>query len=220
MNNCMIACETLRDELLFTMETAGVTMPVIWIASGLHNTPNKLHDRLQEALDSIKEYAHVYLLFGFCGNAVRELKTGAFELIIPRVDDCISLLIGSPQKRVEIGKEYAAYFMTEGWLRGERNIWVEYKHCLEKYGQEQTAEIITAMYGHYRSLGLLDAGVSPIGPLVSATAMIAEKFGLVQKVIPATTSYIQALLLGPWPAAYFIVKGPHSEITAVDLLLE
>jgi hypothetical protein len=220
MNECVIACETLRDELQFVMAKTNTKMPAFWIESGLHNVPNKLHTRLQEALDRSAGYQRVYFLFGTCGNSVLGLKTGGFELIMPRVDDCISLLIGHREKREEIARAHAAYFLTEGWLRGERNMWVEYQYSVKKFGKAQAEEIIKLMYGHYRTLGLLDTQVNPVDRLVDATKTIAETFNLTQQVIPATTAYIDELLRGPWPASRFIVKAPYSEIQPSDILLD
>lgn len=219
MNECVIACETLRDELLFAMEAARLRTQIVWIESGLHDTPNKLRVRLQQALDAVAGRERVFLLFGVCGNAALGLRTGAFTCIMPRVDDCISLLIGSPQARAQIGREHAAYFMTEGWLRGERNLWVEYQYCVNKYGEEQARSIAHMMYGHYRTLGILDMGVAPLAPLLASTKTIADTLGLRQKVFPATTDYIRDLLTGPWPPERFLVKEPFSEITAQDLLM-
>ena len=105
------------------------------------------------------------------------------------------------------------------WLRGERNIWVEHEHMLEKYGEELTAELEKALYGHYRTLGLLDCGVKPVEPLVEGTKKIADGLHLTQQVIPATVSYIGELLTGPWPADRFVRKAPGTEITGEDLLL-
>ena len=159
------------------------------------------------------------LLFGTCGNSLVGIKAGDFELVLPRVDDCISLLIGSPKKRVDISAEKAAYFLTEGWMRGERNIWVEYQHSLDVYGEEMAQEICDMLYGHYRTLGLLDTGAYPIEPLVAGTVMIADTIGLEQEVIPAGVGYIEDLLRGPWSPDRFVVKGPHEAFSSKDLVI-
>ena len=140
-------------------------------------------------------------------------------MIIPRVDDCISLLIGSPSARAKVSGELAAYFLTEGWLRGERNLWVEYQYTVDKYGKEEADSIAKTMYGHYRTLGLLDTGVSPIEPLIESTKIIAGTLKLEQRVIPASVAYLEQLLLGPWTEDRFVIKAQNSAITADDLVL-
>lgn len=219
MKQCVVACQTLRDELEYVLGTLENKPDVIWIESGLHNTPKKLHLRLQETLDGINEYNRVFLLFGLCGNAILGLTAGNFHMIIPKVDDCISLLIGSQALRDKIGREKAAYFLTDGWLRGERNIWVEYQYSIQKFGKETADDIAKTMYGHYKALGLLDTPAAPIEQLVEKTKMISETFELKQIILPATTQYIKELLSGVWPAEKFVVIQPRGAVREADFLI-
>ena len=218
MKTAVIACKTIEDELNYAMERTGCAYPVFWLEQGLHNVPQKLCEAVQSALDAAGA-ERVLLAMGFCGNALRGVRVSAGELIVPRVDDCISLLLGSVKRRLEVSREHAAYFFTEGWLRGERNIWVEHQHMLETYGEELTEELEKSMFGHYKTLGLLDCGIAPIEPLIAGTKMIAEGLHLEQKVIPATTQYLCDLLTGPWPPERFLTLRAGQTIGEDDLTL-
>ena len=218
MRHCVVACETLRDELLYAMQLTQTDYEIFWIPSGLHNTPSKLTDKLQEALENLTGFDRVLLCFGTCGNSVLGLRLGAYETILPRVDDCITLLLGSFSRRIEINEEHAAYYLTEGWLRGERNLWIEYQYCVDTYGIDVAEDISKELFGHYRSLALLDTGINRVDELVEATRTMAETLKLEQIVVSATTAYIVELLTGPWPQERFIVKAPHSVIESSDLL--
>ena len=218
MKTAVIACKTMEDELRWAMARTGSDYPVFWLEQGLHNVPQLLCDAVQHALDEAQA-ERVLLAMGFCGNALRGLRVTAAELIVPRVDDCISLLLGSVKRRLEVSREHAAYFFTEGWLRGERNIWVEHQHMLETYGEELTEELEKSMFGHYRTLGLLDCGIKPIEPLVEGTKMIADGLHLTQRVIPASAQYLEDLLTGPWPEARFLTVRGEREITDEDMTL-
>jgi len=217
METVLVACKTLEDELSAAKQATGTNYETVWIESGLHDVPNKLTARLIEVLGCISA-DRVLLAMGFCGNSVQGIRAGSYELIIPRVDDCISLLLGSIEARAKVSDEYAAYFLTEGWMRGERNLWVEYQYTFDKYGEEKALHIAEMMFGHYRTLGLLDTGIAPIEPLVESTRIIAETLKLEQKIIPASVGYLELLLTGPWPADKFLVKSPGEEITLKDLL--
>lgn len=219
MKTEIIACRTLEDELTTALKNTGLDFPIHWIDSGLHNTPKRLTSRLQENLKAINT-ERVLFVMGFCGNAVLGLSSPDCEMVIPRVDDCISLLIGSVSQRLEIGQSDAAYFLTEGWLRGERNLWVEYQYALKKYGLKQAEEISRMMYGNYSTLEVLDNGVVPIQPLVAKTKIIADTLHLKQKILPASIDYIEELLLGPWPEDRFLVKAPGECVTVEDLKLK
>lgn len=218
MKTVVIACKTIEDELKYALEHTGTDDPVIWLESGLHNVPQKLKESVNDALlDSGADRA--LLAMGFCGNALLGLETPVAEVIFPRVDDCISLLLGSVKRRLAVSDEYAAYFFSEGWLRGERNIWVEHQYMLENYGEEITAELEKDMFGHYRTLGLLDCGITPISRLVEETRVIAEGLHLRQQIIPASADYLEELLTGPWPAERFVCLRRGETVTPETLTL-
>lgn len=209
MKTTMIVCETLKDEFLFLYKEIGLRANVKWIESGLHNYTQKLHDRLQQAIDEITDCDRVILVFGRCGDSVQNLKNGDFEMIVPKAEDCISLLMGSNERRRDYSKEHAAYYLTEGWLRGERNIWVEYLYSVEKYGEETAKSIAKMMYCNYRTLALLDTGIDPIGELMEKTREIEETLDLKREVVPAELSYIRELLTGPWGAERYEIVPPY-----------
>jgi hypothetical protein len=218
MNTTIIACKTIEDELNLALEQTGLAYPIEWLESGLHSVPKDLNAKLRDVLSGIRA-DRVLVAMGFCGNSIQDIKAGDFELIIPRVDDCISLLLGGVKKRIEISRQYDAYFLTDGWLRGERNVWVEYQLTLEKYGEKRAALLAKSLFGHYRSLCLLDSGAMPIDELIDKTTDIAETLNLKQEVVPASIEYIKLLLTGPWSEEMFIVRQPGEAVTAKDLIL-
>lgn len=212
MTTKILACETLRSEIEMIIAQKQLNSEVIWLESGLHNVPEKLHERLQHELDSITDCDRLLLGFGRCGNSVLGLRTGNYETIFPRVEDCISLFFGSDDARNTYGREHAAIYMTEGWLRGESNIVSEYNHLYQKYDRETTESIIEMMYGHYRELALLDTGVYPIDRLYDETAVAENIIGLKRVCVPASLSYLEQLLTGPWDEEKFCRIAPYSEI--------
>lgn len=209
MKTTMIVCETLKDEFLFLYREMGLKADVKWIESGLHNYTQKLHDRLQQAIDEITECGRVILVFGRCGDSISNLKNGNFEMIVPKAEDCISLLMGSDERRRDYSREHAAYYLTDGWIRGERNIWMEYLYSVEKYGEATAKNIAKMMYCNYRTLALLDTGINPISQLMEKTREIEETLELERKVVPAELTYIRELLTGPWDTTRYEIVPPY-----------
>jgi len=218
MTTEIVSCRTLEAELTKAMRDTGTDFPVHWLESGLHDTPRKLTAAF-EALFAELRADRVLLAMGYCGNSVAGLRAGAFELIIPRADDCITLLLGSHARREEIGREKAAYFLTEGWMRGDRNLWAEYQAMVEDYGEELARELAADIYAPYRTLALLDSGVEPVEPLVEKTRIIAETLRFRQEVVPATLSFLEQLLTGPWPETRFLRIPPGGTVDADTLLV-
>ena len=215
MKTLVVSCKTLQLEVEKALRETGRDYPVLWIESGLHNFPDRLRANLQKVLDQVCA-KRVLLAMGFCGNSVAGLVARDYELIIPRADDCITLLLGSSEER----KRYErTYFLTKGWLDGERNIYEEYKYTLRKYGKEQGKDIIRMMLGHYQYMGLLDTGVYDFNTLIAQVGAIADELGLTLKIIPSTVKRLEGLLTGPWSEEDFCIIAPNTEVSSCKLTL-
>ena len=85
----VIACATVMEEMLPLLPPA---MSYQVLDFGLHVNPGQLKSRLQNAITSAPEnISHIILGYGLCSLAVAGLKSDRSTLIIPKVDDCISI---------------------------------------------------------------------------------------------------------------------------------
>ena len=158
------------------------------------------------------------IAFGLCGNSLAGLQSRDMTLIVPRVDDCISLLLGSQKNRAAMVKGNGTYFLTEGWLKGERSIGKEYAYIMGKYGEETGRDIFEKMFGNYRILALLDTGCFDLPRAEAEAVDIAKALRLEYKVVPATIDYLIRLLTGPWDSESFLIVEPGSAIRETDFI--
>ena len=211
----VVACRTLQRELSAVMAETGCGFETVYIESGLHERPQKLRRTLQEVLDGIRA-ERVLLCLGQCGGSTPGIRAGSYEMILPNVDDCLSLLIGDTREKNRLSVRDGAFFMTVGWLRGEKTADKEYERMAKRYGTETAESILHTMYAHYRTVGLLDSGTDERDELLEGTRPMAELLGLQQRFYPATLAYIRELLTGPWDTGRFIVKGPGETVGDAD----
>ena len=212
MNCCIIACRTLEKELLAAMADTGCTYPIIWLEAGGHNLPEKRRQEIQQALDSCRGYDTVLLAMSLCGNLVAGLQSRDFVMVIPRCDDCITLLLGSPERRRECP---ATYFLTEGWLSGRDNLWTEYQRSVDKYGQVRARKIFSAMFANYENMAFVDTGCADSSRQVQA---IADALELNYTRIPGSLIWLAELLRGPWDEKHFLTLPPASTLTLENCL--
>ena len=205
MKTLVLACNTIRDEIQKAARETRCPHPFVWVESGLHLVPEKLRQRLQEELDRIHGMTRVLLAFGFCGNAVAGLRSGDYELVFPRVDDCVTLLLGSKEAREECSRHGGVYFLTKGWLEGEVNIWSEYQSVLARFGPERTERIYRRMLAHYRALGLIDTGAYDVASFLPQVREIARKLRLEARVLPGSIRYLKNFLSGPWNDDEYVI---------------
>lgn len=222
MKELIVACSTVKRELEYVLEKENKSFEIIWVESGLHNTPSLLSARISQIFREIDEKGYhdrILMCFGTCGNYLNGIVNGNFETVVPRVDDCISLLLGSVKRRQEISREEGTYFLTKGWIEGERNIWVEYRYSVEKYGQEEADELFDMMMSGYGRIGLLDTEAYNIDELVSECAHIASDLKLNLEKIKAGLDYIKKLINGPYDKKEFIIIEKNQTINLYDLEL-
>ncbi|MGO9022587.1 MAG: DUF1638 domain-containing protein [Syntrophobacteraceae bacterium] len=217
METIILACNTIRDELEKAVAETDCPHDIVWVESGLHLVPDSLRKRMQEELNKIKGVSRVLLAFGFCGNAVAGLTTGDYQLVIPKVDDCITLLLGSKENRENCARQGGVYFLTKGWLEGEVNIWKEYQAVLERFGLERTERVYRIMLAHYKFLGLIDTGAYDLTGLVPHAREISATLKLELLILKGTDHYLRHLLSGPWDYESFAVIPPFTTIEPTHL---
>jgi hypothetical protein len=150
----VLACPVLRDLIeprLSISETSAVYMDY-----GLHVLPKRMAPSLQEQLDALEEPSLVLLGYGLCGNGLDGLKAGRHTLVIPRVDDCIAILLGSQQAYLHAQQERpGTYYLTRGWLEVGGHPLAEYRSLVQRFGQENADHIVDTLFGSYTHLCLL-----------------------------------------------------------------
>lgn len=204
MNNIVIACQVLKDELNLVMKETGCTYPVIWVDSDYHINPDKLREKLQEEINALSEVDNILFAYGCCGNGLVGLKATTANLIIPKIEDCISLLLSQPDQEPQRVKE--TYFLTQGWLDSSRNIVSEYSYSLKRYGAQRTQKIYALLLKYYRYLAFIDTGAYNVQESMEKAHQFAQAVNLQLDVIQGSTWLLKKLLTGPHDANFCLVK--------------
>ena len=115
----MIACAVLALDIKYTAEKLGMDIGVKYLEGGLHERPNVLREKLQEAIDEIPvsgRYDRIVVGYGVCGRGSVGLQTREIPLAIPKVHDCIALFLGGDAAyRREFKKYPGTYYISAGW---------------------------------------------------------------------------------------------------------
>ena len=122
----VIACATVIEEMLpFLPEDVSYEV----LDFGLHLRPADLRTELQAKINEASKDADVLLLgYGLCSLAVVGLKASTATLVIPRVDDCIAIFLGSCEAyQAQAKKEPGTYYLTKGWIEVGDNLFEEHK---------------------------------------------------------------------------------------------
>jgi hypothetical protein len=210
----VIACATVIEEMLPFMPP---DMAYEVLDFGLHLSPGTLREKLQEAVDaSCNSFDTLLLGYGLCSMAVIGLSANHCSLVIPRVDDCIAIFLGSRQAYSEQSKkEPGTYYLTKGWIEVADTPFDEYERMVAQYGQERADRIMKTMLKNYTRLVYIDTGHSDKHAYVEYARKTAAQFNLRFEEIPGSNALVLKLLSGDWDDEMLVVP-PNQTISYID----
>lgn len=210
----VIACATVIEELLSHLPP-GVDYRVLDF--GLHVNPDALRLSLQEAIDASSASFNTILLgYGLCSQAVVGLCANGCTLVVPKVDDCIGIFLGSELAyKAQFRSEPGTYYMTKGWIEAGDSPFGEYESMVERYGEEKARSLMGKVLKNYTRLALINTGHYDLDRYREYCRRAAHCFGLRYEEIPGSNSLIEKLLNGPWDDQ-FVVAYPGETITYLD----
>jgi hypothetical protein len=193
----IIACQVM-ESMLESLIPEGLAREVTYMDYGLHRFPNKMTLTLQDAVDSIEEPSLIVLGYGLCGNGLNGIKARQHTLLIPRVDDCIAVLLGSRQRYYqEFDAEPGTYYLSKGWLESGSHPLREYKEYVEKYGEEDATWVMDQQYQHYERLALVthnESDMEKYRPEAQEVAAYCERWGMRYEEILGSDVYVRRLV--------------------------
>ena len=210
----VIACATVIEEMLSHLPQ-GVESCVLDF--GLHVNPEELRNALQETIDNSASTTKTIILgYGLCSQAVVGLRANGCTLVVPKVDDCIAIFLGSKQAyRAQSRAEPGTYYMTKGWIEAGDSPFGEYETMVERYGEEKARYLMGKILKNYTRLALINTGEYELERYRKYCQRTADHFGLRYEEIPGSNALIKKLLEGPWDDD-FVVALPGETITYLD----
>ena len=212
----VIACATVIEEMspFLPEDVSAETLDF-----GLHLRPQQLKKSLQDKIDQSSQHADVLLLgYGLCSMAVVGLRATTAHLVIPRVDDCIAIFLGSCDAyKEQARKEPGTYYLTKGWIEVGDTPFQEYHRLVEKYGETKAKYMIKLMLKNYTRLGFINTGQYEIERYREYARRTAEQFGLRFEEIDGSAALVKKLVFGPWDAE-FLVVAPGETVQYTDFV--
>jgi hypothetical protein len=208
----VLACNVFEDMLkeLLPLEMAG---RVEIYDMALHVTPKKMQQTLQEAIDKIEPPSLIVLAYGLCGNGLNGIRAGKHVLLIPRVDDCVAIMLGSRQDYLQqFRKEPGTYYLGRGWLEADvtrlhaagttdarygADPLTTYQSYVEQYGPETADWLMDQLYQHYKRLAFVthtQAELEKYRPRVQKIARFCERWGMRYEELVGSDRYVRRLI--------------------------
>jgi hypothetical protein len=192
---------------------------VLLLEQGLHNTPDELRRRVQEAIDQTEQQNvdAIILGYGLCSRGTVDLRAKQTRLVIPRGHDCITFLLGSKEKYREYFDEHrGVYWYSSGWIKhNDQPSRSRYDRVLAeytaKYGQDN-AEYLMKMEQSWATNYELATYVDWDWPEAvqerEFTRQCAGEMGWGYDELLGDSGLLQRLVDGDWRAEEVLVLEP------------
>lgn len=211
----VIACGVLAIDIKRIGQEAGLDLSFTFLEGGLHNKPNLLKQKLQEAIDRISaqgDCERIVIGYGLCGNGAVGITARNIPLVIPRVHDCIALFLGSDQAyKREFAKYPGTYYISAGWYEEKvqphsqkqcgafiADKTVTHDELVKSYGDENAGMIkdfVNSWQKNYQRAAFINTSAPGASTYESHAKQMAEAYGWKYEHIDGNCELLRKVLL-------------------------
>ncbi len=201
----IIACATVAEEL----RALGVEESELQVLEfGLHIYPEKLKSTLQEAISATPGEMDILLGYGLCCNAMVGLHSDTHRLVVPKVDDCIALFLGSKAEQLRLlVEEPGTYYLTKGWIEAAEAPYDEFLRMAERYGEEKAMKLARIMLANYKRVALINTGNYHMEDYRAVARHMAEFFELRFEELPGSNRLLEKMLNRDWDGEFIVCEA-------------
>lgn len=214
----IISCNVLWRELCYFSALSKNEFEFVFLPHGLHDTPDRLREEVQNAIDETEDGVDAILLgYGLCSKGLEGIIAKNCPLVAIRGHDCITCFLGSKERyRDYFDANPGTYWYTPGWIGnqpppGKDRHEANYRHYVEKYG-ETTARDLMEMdrncYENYSKAVYVDLGVGNTVEYEKYTRECADWLNWEFEKIDGDARLIQRFVSGDWDEDSFIIVDP------------
>jgi hypothetical protein len=211
----LIACPAVLGELA---DGALEGLEVLTLEGQLHLSPERLRAALADLVAAADEPGVTLIIgYGLCSNAVLGLKTEHATLVVPRVDDCIAMVLGSNAAfAAQAAAAPGTYYLTRSYIEACDTVMSDHERMVQRRGPERAEQLTRLLLAHYTRIAMIQTGRHDLAPYRPQVEEFAAQFGLAVEDIAGTTRLVDQLVAGGWGETDFVVAPPGHELTLAD----
>ncbi len=193
----IIACSILQMEITNLLSKLDWEPEIVFLDGALHVNPKNMRQEIVRLVNEMAERVDaVFLGYGFCQSLEGIEKDCSIAVILPQIDDCISLLLGPEGYAREVKKEVGTWFMTPGWAEVEAEMVIKELHLdrVTQYGKDPMV-MARRLFTHYRRGLYIDTGVGDREKNLVSAEKFCRDFNLTLEKTEAEPNLLEEWLL-------------------------
>lgn len=216
MRALILACSSLAAHLAAAQKSVGSRHPVRFLDRRLHIDPPRMGQEIAAILADLPEDVDTILAaLGWCGGAWEGIRTPK-RLILPRVDDCVSLLLTVDEESRFNRKEEGVLYVKD--RRPEQH---SFRRAFASWTRNMDAEARQREYAawieHCAAVAVIETGLFDCHApdYVASARRDAEWLQVPLRFVVGGNLLLEKLCSGRWDGQ-FAVFAPGQVLTRLD----
>ena len=208
MNAVILACSSLRDYVNEAQKKRNTEYPVIWLSEAYHVDPKKMHQHIIDKVKELpKEVDTILVAMGYCGGSWEGQRLDR-RVVMPRVDECVSLLLHVDDGYHRDLKETGHLYM-KGKNPREFSLERAFTSFTKDRSSEEKADIRKAWTDYYTHVDIVDTGMYDCrsSEYLEEAQKNADWIGGVVQFRQGSNLLIEKLVSGQWDEQFFVAEA-------------
>ncbi len=228
----VVACAVLALDLKRIAGSLGMDLGTRFLQAGLHDSPDLLRQKLQEAIDETsrkEDCGRIIIGYGVCGRGTVGILARNIPLAIPKVHDCIALFLGGDGAYKRQFKQYpGTYYISAGWYEektepisqqkksayyGDRRL--HYDDLVDTYGREaadETIRFLNTWQANYQRAVYIETGTGGSSKYEDHAREMAREYGWKFEKLQGGLDLLEKLVTAEQTTDEILVVPPEYEI--------
>ncbi len=159
----ILTCSSLTKYVDAAQKAMGTDFPVTVISREHHADPSDMKDHVIDAINNMPEDVDTVLVsMGFCGGTWDHISFDR-RVVIPRVDDCISILLQTDDEYIPNRKEIGHLYLYEDDPADFSALKLLHDGgtAEESYRNMSRDDLFRYWFGNYHAMDIIDTGLNP-----------------------------------------------------------
>ncbi len=214
----ILACSAMSLHVAAAQKTMKTDFPVIEVDSSFHENPSKMRQKIIETLEQMeKSIDTVLVAMGFCGGSWEDIATDK-RIVIPRVDDCITLLLHTDDTWYPNLKQCGHLYLRDD-IEGKFSPKSIKKNLCSQYGDSEGSFVFRTWFGSYTNADIIDTGAYDChSEAYMLEAMEnADLMEATLDYVPGSNLILEKLVSGRWDQQFLVIE-PGNTVSNMDFV--
>lgn len=210
MKAVLLACNSLETHVKAAQETMNTDHPVVYIDSKYHIEPKDMREQLIKTMKELPEDADTVLVaMGFCGGSWENVPIDK-RVVIPRVDDCITMLLHTDDTWYPDLKQPGHLYLHDANHANNKKFSpavMKEKLCLQ-YGEMNGTFIFNTMFASYTNVDIISTGAYDCysEEYIEEAEKNAKLIHSVVDYVEGSNIILEKLVSGRWDQQFLVVE--------------